>query len=281
MIEYIIIAILQGLLEWLPISSSGQVMIFSLKILDISPEQAYSLSIWLHLGTMFAVILRFRKDYYGIIKSFIPNKDKMDQIDVKKRNWIIIATVGTALTAVPLYFIFRVLILGTYSADQGDLLTLVISGFLIITGIILLVFKKKYGRKTIDTISNKELNRDSFISGLIQGIAILPGISRSGVTMSTLLIEDYEQDHSLKLSFLMSVPVILASIGVDIIFGEGSIFGSLDIPTILIITIVSFLIGYLTIEVLLRVARKVNFGYFCILYGVIAFIIIVPFLTIN
>ena len=281
MIEYIIIAILQGLLEWLPISSSGQVMIFSLNILDISPEQAYSLSIWLHLGTMFAVILRFRKDYYGIIKSFIPNKDKMDQIDVKKRNWIIIATVGTALTAVPSYFIFRVLILGIYSADQGDLLTLVISGFLIITGIILLVFKKKYGRKTMDTISNKELNRDSFISGLIQGIAILPGISRSGVTMSTLLIENYEQDHSLKLSFLMSVPVILASIGVDIIFGEGSIFGSLDIPTILIITIVSFLIGYLTIEVLLRVARKVNFGYFCILYGVIAFIIIVPFLTIN
>ena len=281
MIEYIIIAILQGLIEWLPISSSGQVMIFSLNILDISPEQAYSLSIWLHLGTMFAVILRFHKDYYGIIKSFIPNKDKMDQIDVKKRNWIIIATVGTALTAVPLFFIFRVLILGTYSADQGDLLTLVISGFLIITGIILLVFKKKYGRKTIDTISNKELNRDSFISGLIQGIAILPGISRSGVTMSTLLIEDYEQDHSLKLSFLMSVPVILASIGVDIIFGEGSIFGSLDIPTILIITIVSFLVGYLTMEILLRVARKVNFGYFCILYGVIAFVIIVPFLTIN
>ena len=281
MIEYIIIAILQGLVEWLPVSSSGQVMIFSLNILDISPEQTYSLSIWLHLGTMFAVILRFRKDYYGIIKSFIPNKDKMDQIDVKKRNWIIIATVGTALTAVPLYFIFRLLILGTYSADQGDLLTLVISGFLIITGIILLVFKKKYGRKTIDTISKKELNRDSFISGLIQGIAILPGISRSGVTMSTLLIEDYEQDHSLKLSFLMSVPVILASIGVDIIFGEGSIFGSLDIPTILIITIVSFLVGYLTMEILLRVARKVNFGYFCILYGVIAFVIIVPFLAIN
>ena len=281
MIEYIIIAILQGLTEWLPISSSGQVMIFSLNLLDISPEQAYSLSIWLHLGTMFAVILRFRKDYYGIIKSFIPNEVKMDQTDIKKRNWIIITAGGTALTAVPLYLIFRVLILGTYSADQGDLLTLIISGFLIITGIVLLVFKKKYGRKTIDGVSNKELNRDSFIAGLIQGIAILPGISRSGVTVTTLLIEDYEQDHSLRLSFLMSVPVILASIGVDIIFGEGSIFSSLDIPTILLITIVSFLIGYLTMEVLLRVASKVNFGYFCILYGVIAFLIIVPILFVN
>jgi len=278
MIEYIIIAILQGLLEWLPISSSGQVMIVSLNLLEISPEQAYSLSIWLHLGTMFAVLLRFRKDYYGIIKSFIPSKMTLDQNDIKKRNWLIIATLGTAMTALPLYFMFRVLILGTYSADQGDILTLVISSFLIITGVILLVFKKKYGRKTIDLISNKEMYRDSFISGLIQGIAILPGISRSGITVSTMLVENYEQDHSLKLSFLMSVPVILASIGVDIIFGEGSIFGSIDLPTILIITIVSFLIGYLTIEVLLRIARRVNFGYFCILYGVIAFIIIVPFL---
>lgn len=281
MIEYIIIAILQGLTEWLPISSSGQVMIFSLNLLEISPEQAFSLSIWLHLGTMFAVLLRFRKDYYGIIKSFIPNKTKLDQNFTKKRNWLVFATVGTALTAIPLYLIFRVLVLGTYSEEQGDMLTLIISGFLIITGIILLVYRKKYGRKTIDGVSNKELNRDSFIAGLIQGIAILPGISRSGVTVTTLLIEDYEQDHSLKLSFLMSVPVILASIGVDIIFGAGSIFGSLDIPTILVITIVSFLIGYLTMEVLLRVARKVNFGYFCILYGVIAFFLIVPILIIN
>lgn len=278
MIEYIIIAILQGLVEWLPISSSGQVMLVSLNLLNISPEQAYSLSIWLHFGTMLAVLLKFRKDYYGIIKSLIPSKVKVDQNDIKKRNWIIIATLGTAITAVPLYLIFRVLILGTYSANQGDLLTLVISSFLIITGIILLIFKKKYGRKTIDYVSNKELNRDSFISGLIQGIAILPGISRSGLTVSTMLVENYEQDHSLKLSFLMSVPVVLASIGVDILFGEGSIFGSLDLLTISVITIVSFLVGYLTIEILLRVARKINFGYFCILYGMIAFVIIIPLL---
>jgi undecaprenyl-diphosphatase len=278
MIEYIIIAILQGLVEWLPISSSGQVMLVSLNLLNISPEQAYSLSIWLHFGTMLAVLLKFRKDYYGIIKSLIPSKVKVDQNDIKKRNWIIIATLGTAITAVPLYLIFRVLILGTYSANQGDLLTLVISSFLIITGIILLIFKKKYGRKTIDYVTNKELNRDSFISGLIQGIAILPGISRSGLTVSTMLVENYEQDHSLKLSFLMSVPVVLASIGVDILFGEGSIFGSLDLLTISVITIVSFLVGYLTIEILLRVARKINFGYFCILYGMIAFVIIIPFL---
>ena len=274
MIEYIIIAILQGLFEWLPISSSGQVMIISVNFFGIPPEQAFSLSIWMHLGTTFAVLLKLRKDYIQIIKSILPKKFEVDGNDIKKRNWLIYATIGTAITAIPLYFLFKF----GFDATQGDMLTLVISGLLIITGIMLLTFKRKFGIKTIETVSDRELIRDSSVSGLIQGIAILPGISRSGFTVSTILFEKYDQDQSLKLSFLMSVPVALASIGMDIIFGEGSVFGTIDIFTILIITVVSFIVGYLSMELLLKIAQKINFGYFCILYGVISFIIIVPFM---
>jgi len=274
MIEYIIIAILQGLFEWLPISSSGQVMIISVNFFGIPPEQAFSLSIWMHLGTTFAVLLKLRKDYIQIIKSILPKKFEVDGNDIKKRNWLIYATIGTAITAIPLYFLFKF----GFDATQGDMLTLVISGLLIITGIMLLTFKRKFGIKTIETVSDRELIRDSSMSGLIQGIAILPGISRSGFTVSTILFEKYDQDQSLKLSFLMSVPVALASIGMDIIFGEGSVFGTIDIFTILIITVVSFVVGYLSMELLLKIAKKINFSYFCILYGVISFVIIVPFM---
>ena len=277
MIEYIIIAIIQGLVEWLPISSSGQVLIASVTIFGIPPEQAFSLSIWLHLGTTIAVIVKMRKDFIHIIKSIIPKKIEIEDIHVKKRNWLIYATVGTAITAIPLYLLLKFIII-EFDATQGDLITLVISGFLIITGIVLLIFKKKFGNKTIDTISNRELIKDSSISGLIQGIAILPGISRSGFTISTLIFEKYTQEQSLKLSFLMSVPVALASIGMDIIFGEGSVFGTIDIFTILIMTAVSFIVGYFSMELLLKIARKINFSYFCILYGVVSFVIIVPFM---
>ena len=277
MIEYIIIAIIQGLVEWLPISSSGQVLIASVTIFGIPPEQAFSLSIWLHLGTTIAVIVKMRKDFIRIIKSIIPGKFEIEDIHVKKRNWLIYATIGTAITAIPLYLLLKFLII-EFDATQGDLITLVISGFLIITGIVLLIFKKKFGNKTIDTISNRELIKDSSISGLIQGIAILPGISRSGFTISTLIFEKYTQEQSLKLSFLMSVPVALASIGMDIIFGEGSVFGTIDIFTILIMTAVSFIVGYFSMELLLKIARKINFSYFCILYGVVSFMIIVPFM---
>jgi len=232
----------------------------------------------MHLGTALAVLVKLRKDYIQIIKSVIPRKFKVDEDDIKKRNWLIYATIGTAITAIPLYFLFKFVIIEGFDATQGDMLTLVISGLLIVTGIVLLTFKRKFGKKNIKNVSDRELIKDSSISGLIQGIAILPGISRSGFTVSTILIEKYDQDQGLKLSFLMSVPVVLASIGMDVIFGEGSVFGTIDIFTILIITAISFIVGYLSMEILLKIAQKINFSYFCILYGVISFVIIVPFM---
>ncbi len=279
MIEYIIIALLQGIFEWLPISSSGQTFVIAMNLFGISAEEAYSLAIWLHLGTTLAVLLKFRTDFIKIFKSFLPKTYTVEEIDIKKRNWLVYATIGTAITALPLYFIFRIIISGAFSAFQGDLITLVISGLLIITGIILLKTRKIYGKSTLEDAPQNEITKDSFLAGLVQGVSILPGISRSGVTVSSILLENYNQGNALSLSFLMSVPVAIASIIVDIIFGEGLVFGLIDPFLIILLTIISFLIGYLTIEILLRVAQKISFGYFCIAYGVIAYLIIIPFLV--
>ena len=280
MIEYIIIAILQGLFEWLPISSSGQVMIFSTTLFNISPEEAFSLAIFLHLGTALAVIFKFRVDFIKIFKSIVPKVNNIDEIDIKKRNWLIYATIGTAITAIPLYFLFKILIITRFTAFQGDIITLIISGLLIVTGLILLKVKKAFGDNVITDISKDQIKKDSFISGLVQGVSILPGISRSGVTVSTIIYEKYNQENALKLSFLMSVPVVFASIGVDIIFG-GSVFGTLDILTIFLITLISFIVGYFSIEILLKIANKIEFGYFCVLYGIITYAIVLPVLIIT
>jgi undecaprenyl-diphosphatase len=280
MIEYIIIALFQGIFEWLPISSSGQTMIISTNLFGISPENAFSLAIWLHLGTMFAVLLKFRGDFYGITKSIIHKGTNVEEIDIKKRNWLIFATIGTGVTALPLYFIFKITFLNVFSAMQGDITTLFISGLLILTGIIIIKTRKGYGDTKIITKSKKKIQKDSILSGFIQGFSILPGVSRSGVTVSAILFEKYEQKDALRLSFLMSVPVVIASIIVDIVFGEGSIFGTLDLITIIITTIVSFIFGCITIELLLKLASKINFGYFCVIYGVVAYLVIIPFIII-
>ncbi len=280
MIEYLIIAILQGLFEWLPISSSGQVMIVSMNLFNIPAEQTFSLSIWLHLGTTLAVLLKFRTDFIKIFKSLIPKTYIIENIDIRKRNWLIYATLGTGITALPLYFIFRIIILEAFTAFQGDLITLVVCGLLIITGIILLKTRKIYGKSFVEDVPQKVIRKDSTLSGLIQGVSILPGISRSGVTVSIILFERYNQDTALRLSFLMSVPAAIASILVDLIFGGGSILGTLDTISIISVTLVAFLIGYLSIELLLQIAQKISFGYFCILYGIFAYLIIIPFLII-
>ncbi len=278
MIEYIIIAILQGLFEWLPISSSGQVMIVSMNLYGISPVNAFSLAIWLHLGTTLAVLVKFRKEFLGVVKSFLPEKFEVTEIDKNNRNWLIIATIGTAFTAVPLYLLMKSILEDTYSPIQGDIITLIIAGLLIVTGVILLKRRKDSGTKRIDNLSEDDLYKDGFITGLAQGVSILPGISRSGITVSALLIEDYEQGNSLKLSFLMSVPVAIAAIGLDFISGDAM---GLDLTTILVATSVSFIVGYLSMEILLKLAEKIEFGYFCLIYGVIAFCIIIPFLLLS
>lgn len=76
----------------------------------------------------------------------------------------------------------------------------------------------------------------------------------------------------------MSVPVAIASICVDILFGEGSVLGTLDPIIIILSTAISFGVGYLSIELLLKLSQKIQFGYFCILYGIIAIAIIIPVL---
>lgn len=256
-------------------------MIFSTTLFNISPEEAFSLAIFLHLGTALAVIFKFRVDFIKIFKSIVPKVNNIDEIDIKKRNWLIYATIGTAITAIPLYFLFKILIITRFTAFQGDIITLIISGLLIVTGLILLKVKKAFGDNVITDISKDQIKKDSFISGLVQGVSILPGISRSGVTVSTIIYEKYNQENALKLSFLMSVPVVFASIGVDIIFGEGSVFGTLDILTIFLITLISFIVGYFSIEILLKIANKIEFGYFCVLYGIITYAIVLPVLIIT
>lgn len=277
MIDIIIIAILQGLFEWLPISSSGQVMIVSINFFGLTPSRSFSLAIWLHLGTALAVLIKYRNDYYKMIVSFFTDKHDTIESDKKKRNWIIIATIGTAITAIPLYFIFKILVVG-YLPIHGDMITLIIAGLLIITGILLLKQNMKRGSKSIELIDKDVLNKDSFISGLFQGASILPGISRSGITVSTLLFKDYEKDNALKISFLMSVPVVFASIGLDLITGN---FIMLDLVTIILATVISFGVGYISMEFLLRISKKIQFGYFCLFYGIISISIILPFLVIS
>ncbi len=247
LIQAIVLGLMQGITEWLPISSQGQTIITAIKVFGIDSETAFSYSVLLHAGTMLSALIYFRKDFREIIE--LKNRNLMQ--------FILIAVLSTAITGIPMYLFLKEISVSSFY------LSVLIGLMLIGTGI--LQWKNKKEKKTEETKQN------AFLLGLGQGFSVLPGISRSGITTSVLLFKGFTPQKAFKLSFLLSVPSVFLA---EVLFGlkEGIAFEW----NLLIAVLVAFVSGYLSIKYLLEIAKKINFSYFCfglgIFYLIIAFI---------
>jgi len=245
MIEYLILGILQGITEWLPISSQGQTYIVS-QFFGIPAAELAGLVLWLHMGTMLAAVLYFRHDILAIAKF----KEKW------LLKYLVIATLFTAVLGIPLYFLTK----EAFTSLPGVLLIGVVGALLIVTGLV----QKKAKEKDRRVHGTK---KDAIIAGLAQGLAIMPGVSRSGTTTSTLPVLGVKSEAALRLSFLMSIPAVAAA---DLGFHltEGFVVSSGSVVALL----ASFITGYLTIDVLMRVAHRIRFWKFCVFLGVVSLV---------
>jgi len=258
-VQFILIAILQGLLEWLPISSEGQITLVMLHVFNITElSTILSLIIWLHLGTAGSALLKYRSEYFNVIFS------KTAEFNYLRR-FLIIATLATGVTAIPLYLLLNEL----FNPIYGDIISALIGVFLIVTGIVLYFFRNIREYRPATDLTLQEI----ILLGLIQGCSILPGISRSGTTVATLLGRKIEQENCLKYSFLMSVPVILGAFIFDLLISGVPKVAGISIYVLIIMIGVAFAFGLLSMDVLLAVAKKVNFAYFCVIIGLIAVIL--------
>ena len=249
LIQSILLGLIQGIVEWLPISSEGQTMIFMIEVMNISVKDALSLAIFLHLGTMLAVILKFRTEFIAMFKP------KSNPVLLKI---IIISTLSTGATAIPLFFLLK-------HFNRGDAVMLLIGIMLILTGLMLGLPKNTAYKKMEDMRL-----REMILLGLAQGFAILPGVSRSGTTVTFLLLNRMNQKHALEISFLISVPAVLGAIALSLLIAPSLPIVSLSNAFAMIS--VSFIAGYATIDVLLRFAERINFSKFCIILGLLTFI---------
>ncbi|MHA1237901.1 MAG: undecaprenyl-diphosphate phosphatase [Candidatus Odinarchaeia archaeon] len=251
-----ILAVIQGVIEWIPVSSEGQSMIYLVSLIGLDPSQAFSLTIWLHIGTALAALLVYRKDFRSVL-SF----DNADISTSKIRNFLIVGTLFTALTAVPLYLVVKEF----FSLFYGDLLMFIVSLLLVLTGVLIIVSKRNFGYKIIDNLTV----RDMILVGVIQGLAVLPGLSRSGLTIAALLLLKYTQKETLKLSFMLSVPAVLAGVVFDYLNYGAPL--TVDISLIILISmiLIAFIVGALTVKLLIRLSEKINFGYFALIIGLI------------
>lgn len=272
-LQSIIMGIVQGLSEFLPISSSAHLVITSnlykvLKGLELTQEssQEIFLDIMLHLGTLIAVLIYFRKDIIEILKAFlsaVKSKDFSDS-NAKMALYILIGTIITVVIAFPLHDVAENLV---YSPAIVGLL-------LIFTGILL--FSAEAFSKRIQEKSNKIDLKTSIFIAVAQGLAALPGFSRSGLTIATGLLNKKDRLTAARYSFLLSIPIILgASMLYPLIKIDLHEFTGYNWNAIIIGTIVSAIVGYICIKYFLKFVGKYSlafFGYYCIIVGALSFV---------
>lgn len=272
-IPLLVLAILQGLLEFLPVSSEGQILLISVLVYNIDAATALSLIFWLHLGTAFAVIVFYRKDIFSTIYSKF-RKPASDSAFTERAPtplfgplflFVLVGTVGTAITALPLYIFLANLV----PHLVGEIVSTVVGILLIVTGVVLYSQKAAKGELELEDIKWKE----ALVLGLVQGLAVLPGISRSGMTLTWLLIRGVHREEALRLSFLLGVPATFGVVCLDLIYG--TIFWT--VPLILaLIVILAFLAGLGALVALRYSALNIPWWIFCLALGFIAVLLSVP-----
>lgn len=272
-LQAVIMGIVQGLSEFLPISSSAHLVITSnlykvLKGIELTQEssQEIFLDIMLHLGTLIAVLIFFRKDIYEILKDLfkaIKTKDFTSK-NAKLGVYILLGTIITVAIALPLHDVAKDLV---YSPKAVGVL-------LVLTGILLFgaeAFSKKLQEK-----SDEMDFKSSIYMAIAQGLAALPGFSRSGLTIATGLLSKKNRTTAARYSFLLSIPIILgASMLYPFIKIDISEFSQYNWGAITIGTMVSAIVGYLCIKYFLKFVGKYSlafFAYYCIIIGISTFV---------
>ena len=264
----VLIGLIQGVAEWLPISSEAVISLILQNFLGQSPLESVNASVWLHTGTMVAAFLYFRQDFLRLAKKFFREMPRTpESIRSKARitentdDWKLIVFIGV-VTAITGAIGGTIYILGLKTvANYPKVFTALTGIALFITGFTRL-YEKGEDRKIGD------LNyTDTALTGVVQAFSILPGISRSGSTTFALLYRDFDAEEAFKLSFIISVPAIAAAnIGLEF-------FSGFTVSTGLIVaSAVSMVSGYVMIEAVLKIADRAEVAYICFALGILSFI---------
>lgn len=263
-LQAIIIGLVQGLTEFLPVSSSAH-LIFAQQALGLS-DVGLAFDVLLHVGTLVAVVAYFFSDIISMIKGFflslIDLKDGKFMEEVrrdpyKKLAWLtIIATIPVGIVGV----LFNDLVESLFTGIT------VPAFFLLITGCLLYV-SQRMNSGGID-LSNITL-KEALIMGCGQALAVLPGLSRSGTTIAAGLFSGLDKEFAAKFSFILSIPAIL---GAGVFQLKDLSGGNVEIEACIAGFIVAVISGYLAISVLLKLIREKSldiFAYYCWIVGAV------------
>lgn len=264
-------AIVQGLTEFLPVSSSGHISLYQ-HFTGNSGEGALFFSAVLHLGTLVAVFIAFRKDIIALLKEFVVLvkdifKGKFSYKNMNPERRMIVMIVISCFCLAP-FVLFKDWFT---SISEDDSIFAEGLCFLYTAAILYMSDKCKKGNKTKGDITAK----DSITVGLFQGVALLPGVSRSGSTISAGLFSGFTRETAVKYSFILGIPVILLSCLLELkdAIGAGS---PVSAGNCVVGFIVAAIVGVCAIKLvnwLVKTDKFKVFAYYTLVLGVIVIII--------
>ncbi|UCD72590.1 MAG: undecaprenyl-diphosphate phosphatase [Candidatus Bathyarchaeota archaeon] len=239
LIEAILLGIIQGLTEWLPVSSSGHLAIIQL-LLGIKTGLLFD--ILLHVGTLSVIIVRFRDDILQTTHEIV--KGNIDNEAARRGIFVLSGCIPTALIGFAFYEPFRAsfenpLVIGTAFATSGLALHL---------------------SQNLGTNEKRRLEfSDSVLLGIAQGVSIVPGISRSGLTISTAILIGLDKEEAFRYSFLLSIPAVL---GASFFEAARQPLTQIDWNVSLVGLLTAIIVGYASISLLWRFMQRNQFHYF-------------------
>ncbi|MBN1647611.1 MAG: undecaprenyl-diphosphate phosphatase [Spirochaetales bacterium] len=247
-LQSVLLGIIQGIAEFLPVSSSGHLFVLE-NWMGLS-EVPKLYDILLHVATLAAIIIVFRKQVWKLLKGFFltlaGKGNDEDRIYFRVALIIILATI---ITFIPAVFIEKI--------DLGRA-PRVVSLLFLLTAIVLFLVRKSSGDREISSLNWK----DALAVGLAQGLAVFPGISRSGFTISAFLFRGISRKDAGELSFLLSIPAILGA-AVWELRDSGALMDNVSWPALLLGLAAAFGFGLISLLLLLRLIRKGKLYYFC------------------
>jgi undecaprenyl-diphosphatase len=257
-IEAIILGIVQGLTEFLPVSSSGHLELAKALLGDTSvPEESLMMTVVLHFATAMSTVIVFRAEVAELLKGLLQFKwNEQTKFSVK----IVLSMIPAAVVGVG----FNDEIEALFSQQ-----IVLVGVMLLATGFLLFLADK--AKKTEKEVSFM----NAFIVGVAQAIAILPGISRSGATISTSVLLGIDRERAAKFSFLMVVPLIFGKMAKDLLDG-GNTMESMEIWPLLAGAAAAFVAGLVACKWMIAIVKKSQlkfFSYYCFLVGIIAILL--------
>ena len=250
------LGLVQGISEWLPISSKTQVLFASYILFGLPIAAGYAFGLFLEIGSLGSAVIYFRRDIESLVH------------DMKLLRYLVVVTLFTAIVGAPLFYITD-----TYLQKTSPFIgiPMVILGLALIG----IGFYIRYSR-TLPKIGGLDQMKlkHYIIVGIAQGIAALPGVSRSGMTVSTMLIMGVKQEQAFRLSYLAYIPASLGAFGVSLLFERHTIHQDIQVVTPLglaVAIITALLVGLATISYLLKFAKTRSIWQLDIILGIIAF----------